>query len=95
MPRSNKVLDDELHHYAVPSFWHPWNQQQQSQTDSQATPPKQGQQQAGQLAPIPVTNPTNRASQCGEEEEEEGKQSPSSTKKGRAPFIRDAPSSLP
>ena len=50
-------------------------------------PPKQGQGQAGQLAPILAMNPTNRVGRHGGEgggEQGEGKQSSGGAKKARA-----------
>ena len=80
-----------LLHHAVPTFQHPQYLQQQSPPLKQP-PSKTGQ--AGQLAPIPVTNPTNRVGRYGGEGgagEQEGKQSSRGAKKSRAAFMGDSP----
>ena len=68
MPRSTKVIDDEID--TIICSFHPMESLVSTTTipASQATPPKSGQ--AGKHVPIPVTNPANQSSRCREGEQD-------------------------
>ena len=73
MPRSTKVIDNKTTPYAVPPFG--IIEINNSNSRHTGNPhPKTGEPGQGQLAPILVTNPSNRADRCiGEGGGEEGK----------------------